>query len=369
MQNSEQYTAQNPDPSLALAEAFEAQEAAAPFALGRQYAFSFKGTAAEYFGIWIVNILLTIITLGFYAPWAKVRRLRYFYGNTWFIQRRFDFTGVPVKILAGRIIALLVYGAFTYAMNHSASMVLGGLLLIFFAVPWLVRSSIRFRARNSKFGNSRFFFAGSNKSAYWCFLKCVLVTVFTTGLFFPVAVWLYKRECLNQLYAGQLNFQLNADWPAYMRAMYMPVFLFIGAMALLAAVLALLFSTTSGLSLSHYAGMFGAGYLAAYLLIWPLMLARIFITSWNSTTLNRSQFTTDCNQWRYAWIIMSNWLAKIISLGLLTPWAAIRLYKYQAESLKLVLIDHPDHLINQLQQDHSAIAEELSDIFDLDISL
>lgn len=188
MQNSEQYTAQNPDPSLALAEAFEAQEAAAPFALGRQYAFSFKGTAAEYFGIWIVNILLTIITLGFYAPWAKVRRLRYFYGNTWFIQRCFDFTGVPVKILAGRMIALLVYGAFTYAMNHSASMVLGGLLLIFFAVPWLVRSSIRFRARNSKFGNSRFFFAGSNKSAYWCFLKCVLVTAFTTGLFFPVAV-------------------------------------------------------------------------------------------------------------------------------------------------------------------------------------
>ena len=124
MQNSEQYTAQNPDPSLALAEAFEAQEAAAPFALGRQYAFSFKGTAAEYFGIWIVNILLTIITLGFYAPWAKVRRLRYFYGNTWFIQRRFDFTGVPVKILAGRIIALLVYGAFSYAMNHSASMLM-----------------------------------------------------------------------------------------------------------------------------------------------------------------------------------------------------------------------------------------------------
>ena len=160
-------------------------------------------------------------------------------------------------------------------------MTLRQLLLIFFAVPWLIRSSFRFRVRNSKFGNSRFFYAGSNKSAYWCFLKCVLITAFTTGLFFPVAVWLYKRECLNQLYAGQLN----ADWPAYMRAMYMPVFLFIGAMALL------------------------------------------------------------------------------------TPWAAIRLYKYQAESLKLVLIDHPDHLINQQQQEHSAIAEELSDIFDLDIAL
>ncbi len=28
---------------------------------------------------------LTIITLSLYAPWAKVRRLRYFYGNTEFL--------------------------------------------------------------------------------------------------------------------------------------------------------------------------------------------------------------------------------------------------------------------------------------------
>jgi len=53
-----------------------------------------------------------------------VRRLCYFYGNTWFIQRCFDFTSVPVKILAGRIIALLVYGAFSYTMNHSASLLM-----------------------------------------------------------------------------------------------------------------------------------------------------------------------------------------------------------------------------------------------------
>ena len=40
--------------------------------------FRFTGTAREYFGIWIVNILLTIVTLGIYSAWAKVRRMRYF---------------------------------------------------------------------------------------------------------------------------------------------------------------------------------------------------------------------------------------------------------------------------------------------------
>ena len=40
--------------------------------------FQFSGDAGEYFGIWISKLCLTIISLGFYAPWAKVRRLRYF---------------------------------------------------------------------------------------------------------------------------------------------------------------------------------------------------------------------------------------------------------------------------------------------------
>lgn len=42
----------------------------------------FTGKGSEYFGIWIVNLLLTILTLGIYSAWAKVRRLQYFYRNT-----------------------------------------------------------------------------------------------------------------------------------------------------------------------------------------------------------------------------------------------------------------------------------------------
>ena len=30
----------------------------------------FTGKASEYFGIWIVNVLLTILTLGIYSAWA-----------------------------------------------------------------------------------------------------------------------------------------------------------------------------------------------------------------------------------------------------------------------------------------------------------
>lgn len=35
--------------------------------------FDFTGSAKEWFGIWIVNLLLSIITIGIYSAWAKVR--------------------------------------------------------------------------------------------------------------------------------------------------------------------------------------------------------------------------------------------------------------------------------------------------------
>ena len=53
--------------------------------------FSFTGNAKEYFGIWIVNLLLSIITIGIYTAWAKVRRQRYFYGNTWMDGHNFEY--------------------------------------------------------------------------------------------------------------------------------------------------------------------------------------------------------------------------------------------------------------------------------------
>lgn len=36
-------------------------------------ALEFRGTIAEYFKIWIVNIALSLLTLGIYSAWATVR--------------------------------------------------------------------------------------------------------------------------------------------------------------------------------------------------------------------------------------------------------------------------------------------------------
>lgn len=340
-----------------------------PNYLGQVYRFRFHGRASEYFGIWIVNILLTIVTLSVYAPWAKVRRLRYFYNNTEFFHRFFDFTGVPTKILVGRIIALSIWGVFAIAAYLEMKIAAFGGLFIYLAMPWLVRATLRFTARNSKFGNSRFYFEGTSKEAYKQFFISAFIIIVTFGIFTPVAIWRYKRYTIDHLYVGQLKFKLNNDWGSYMSAVYVPLALFFLIMLIGGAIVAMTIPTGIDAIGGAVAIVMMILYVFGMLLIGPLIQARIFINTWNSTTLNSSQFSTECNQWRFAWIVASNWIVTILSLGLMSAWAAIRLYRYKVESLTLELQDDPNLMINIAQHDHSAIAEEISDIFDLDISL
>ena len=340
-----------------------------PAYFGEVYRFQFHGKAAEYFGIWFVNILLTIVTLSFYSPWAKVRRLRYFYQHSEFFQRSFDFTGLPSKILIGRLIAIGIWVAFAIAAQLEMRVAAFGTLAIYLALPWLLRATIRFTARNSKYSNSRFYFEGSTKQAYLQFLLGLLITVATLGLFAPVMIWLYKRYIFDHLYIGQIRFKLKSDWSDYMAAVYLPIVIFIGVVVVVTIITYAFFLSSTEFLPSTIMSIVVGLYILVIFFIAPLIQARIFITTWNNMQLGNSQFKTDCNQWRFAWIVVSNWLVKIISLGLMSPWAAIRIYKYQVESLSLLLTDDLDQMMNQLHSDPSAIGEEISDIFDLDISL
>ena len=72
----------------------------------RRYPVEFSGAAGEYFRIWIVNLVLTIVTLGIYSAWAKVRKRRYFYSHTRIDGEGFEYRANPVAILKGRLIAV-----------------------------------------------------------------------------------------------------------------------------------------------------------------------------------------------------------------------------------------------------------------------
>jgi len=81
----------------------------------------FTGRAGEYFGIWIVNLLLSIVTLGIYSAWAKVRRKKYFYNNTLIDNVGFDYHASPIAILKGRIIAVVLLCSTKYLLALAQS--------------------------------------------------------------------------------------------------------------------------------------------------------------------------------------------------------------------------------------------------------
>ena len=77
----------------------ETSELATEAAEAQTVRFHFHGQGSEFFRIWIVNLVLTILTLGIYSAWAKVRTKRYFYGNTELAGDRFDYLASPIAIL------------------------------------------------------------------------------------------------------------------------------------------------------------------------------------------------------------------------------------------------------------------------------
>ena len=61
----------------------------------------FTGRGGEYFRVWIVNVLLSIVTLGFYTPWARRRTAQYFYSHTLVAGSPLEFTAQQRKMVWG----------------------------------------------------------------------------------------------------------------------------------------------------------------------------------------------------------------------------------------------------------------------------
>jgi len=138
----------------------------------------FHGNGGEYFRIWIVNLVLTLLTLGIYSAWATVRERRYFYGHTEVAGGRLDFHGKPLQILLGRIIAIvLLIGWSQGALLHNAIPFISAAIVLGLLPMFMVRA-LGFRLRHTSLRNIRFGFNGKISDAYkalWPYLVALLI--------------------------------------------------------------------------------------------------------------------------------------------------------------------------------------------------
>lgn len=157
--------------------------------------FKFRGNAGEFFGIWFVNNILTMITLGFYSPWAKIRTLQYFYGNTELAGSSFQFTANPWKLLRSRVIAVLLLVLYFVSenMDTTASSIVFACLIIgyFVLAPVLLIFVLSFRTRYSIWRGVKFDFNRDYAGAYRVYLA-PLAMLFILGA--SLAMPFYSEE-------------------------------------------------------------------------------------------------------------------------------------------------------------------------------
>jgi hypothetical protein len=185
-----------------------------------RYRPEFKADAEAYFRIWIVNLALTIVTLGIYSAWAKVRKLRYFYSCTTLAGSAFGYHGDPVKILRGRIIAAVLVGAYFGAGRISPFGTLIVLPLIGLAWPWLLVKSRLFTMRVTSWRGLRFDFAADYAGAYRVLLGWGSVGVLTLGLMMPRFVCERYRFLVTRARFGATAFDCHARPAVFYKTMW-----------------------------------------------------------------------------------------------------------------------------------------------------
>lgn len=127
----------------------------------------FSGSGGEYFRVWIVNVLLSIVTLGLYTPWARRRTVQYFYGHTLVAGSPLEFTAPQGKMVKGFALLLLITLTYQLAANTGQDLAVG-LLLLAGAVlaPWIWGSAMRFRLVSTRWRGLRLHFNASWKEVY-----------------------------------------------------------------------------------------------------------------------------------------------------------------------------------------------------------
>jgi uncharacterized membrane protein YjgN (DUF898 family) len=366
----------------------------------------FTGSGSEYFRIWIVNLLLLLVTAGIYFPWAKVRRLRYFHGNTLVDGAPLDFHGNPVKMLKGYLLVGVMFALYSAAGSFSTMAGFIALLIVAAVWPALLKSSMQFRLANTSWRGLRFRFNGSLGGAYravlplfvpglvlvaasvvvtdpqnppkW-FIGMIGVTWLVLLLVMPWLFWNLKRYQHNHyaLASQQTSFKatLGSFYGLALKTfgvVILPAFL-AGVVAAIAVGVTKAGGGRDGLKALL---MFGVFVLTFLMLFFMFVVAKPFVTSrlqnllWSRTGNASLRFRSDLRFKRLFWLTIKNWLLMIVTLGFYWPFARVALARLQLEAISVETRVHPDTLVSEMAQaEGDAAGDAAGDLFGLDIGL
>ncbi|MBL8388546.1 MAG: DUF898 domain-containing protein [Hydrogenophaga sp.] len=373
----------------------------------RLLSIRFTGSGAEYFRIWIVNLLLLVVTLGFYWPWAKVRRLRYFMHNTLVDGDPLDFHADPKQMLKGWALVGVLFAMYNVASSASAVANLVAIAALAALWPALWRSAMRFRLGNTSWRGLRFRFTGSTADAYRALLPLLLMGLpaGVLGLWVPddpevvppdwvaasfAGVGLFAVLMLPWLFWRMKAYQhrhyalahLQTDFRASVRSFYGLGLKQSGLMMLLIAVLMVMTAVASlgadggmgldKLSIAHWIiGLLVLMVLGAtFLGMGPWWTTRLQNLVWNHTGNDQMQFLSGLRFRDMLWLSIKNGVLMALTLGLYWPFAAVATARLRLEAVQIRSGIDPDALLASAQENPAeAAGDAAGDFFGLDVGL
>jgi uncharacterized membrane protein YjgN (DUF898 family) len=336
--------------------------------------FEFRGNALDFFKIWFVNLVLTIITLGIYGAWAKVRNNQYMHGNTYLGGHSFEYTANPIRILIGRIIVLVCYLSFFITSQFGFFYVAGVIIALFMLMlPFLLRQALVFKAKYTRFHGLGFRYKASVGQFYVFFISHTLLNLITFFIILPYTHNQFKKLIINNTYYGDTQLYFKGKPSEFFFTYYVRTMLLYFAMGVVTAMVlatAWLLTDTIG---SGEDGVMGVAIILLALLLYPMLFgaqgayeAWIGRAVYNNTSIREHNMINEWSALDLAWIRLSNFVAIVFSLGLLYPWTYIRAAKYKLENTGFESLNL-NTFEGQIEQDRSAIGEETADFFDFDI--
>ncbi len=348
---------------------------AAPSAGPTRYQLKFTGDGQEYFRIWIVNLALTIATLGIYSAWAKVRKQRYFYSNTLLDGSAFGYHAEPLKILKGRIIALVFVGMYFAAVRTSFKATLGMIVLLALVTPWLFVKSRMFTSRVSSWRGIRFNFKEDYRGAYATLLGNLALVVITFGILAPRLTWARYRFLVSRTSFGDEEFTCNARVGTFHSTYWKAVGMTFGVIAAFGVLAAILLPALhlGSAQLPHWAAKaisYGLIFLN-YAIIGPILLgfthARNLNEVLNHTDVGPHRLSGTFRASTLVGLYLRNVLLIIVTAGIYIPWAHVRVARYRCQSIALEAYGSLEQLSASASNAvPGAALEELGSFFDLD---
>lgn len=305
---------------------------------------SFHGDGAKLFRIYILNILLTILTLGLYYPWAKAALLQYLYQETEFKDSRFAFHGTGREMFIGFIKALgilvIIYTLLIAAVLSRNSLVfITGFLvfyiLLFLLIPIAIHGSLRYRTSRSSWRGIHFGYRGDRNELVRLFFTGGLLTICTFGIYFFWLIIKLRKYIFQNLRFGNLRFSFEGEGSAYLMLHLKGYFLTI---------------ITLGIYVFWYVRD-----------LFNYYIDNIRLYQDHKVLKFRSTATAG----DYFKLIIVNFLIIILTLGLGTPWAIVRAFEFITGNVIIEGALDAD-AIRQTEENYTdATGEDLADIIDI----